>query len=118
MFPRTILALVVTTLTCGVSFATGVPGSDAGTPETILEISAVGITVDAGKDVQESYVLTDRTTATLSGLPVNPADLRPGMVASIVLADDAKTVVALHALPAPRVTKKPNPPSSVVWWIK
>jgi hypothetical protein len=104
-------------LYCGMAMASGIPGSDAGAPKTILEISPMSVTVDAGKDIQESYTINGQTTATLSGTPVRPEDLRAGMLASITLATDGKTVVALHAVPAPRVTKKPPPPSATTVWI-
>jgi hypothetical protein len=116
MFPRTLLACALMALTCGAAMATGVPGSDAGAPKTIIEISPMSLTVDAGKDVQVSYAITGTTTATLSGTPVRPEDLRAGMVASITLSSDGKTAMAIHALPAPRVTKKPPPPPPVIWW--
>ena len=72
----------------------------------------MSITVDAGKDIQESYTITGSTRATLSGIPVRPEDLRAGMLASIIMAGDGNTVVAIHAVPAPRTTKKPKPPEN------
>jgi len=102
----TFLVLVATALVCGAAFATGVRGSDSGAPLPILEISPMSVTVDAGKDIQESYTITQATTATLNGLAVRPEDLRAGMLASFTLASDNKTIVALHAQDAPRATKK------------
>jgi hypothetical protein len=117
MTPRILVAFILAAVMSGTSMATGIPGSDAGAPKTILEISPMSVTVDAGKDIQETYTINGQTTATLSGTPVRPGDLRAGMVASITLASDGQTVVALHAVPAPRVTKKPPPPSTTTVWI-
>jgi hypothetical protein len=114
---RYFLLLTVISLASRLSFATGTPGSDPGAPKTIIEISPMSITVDAGKDVQESYDITGATTATLSGTPVRPEDLRAGMVASIVLSNDGKTAMAIHAMPAPRTTKKPAPGAPTNVWI-
>jgi len=108
MAPRILVAIIAMALASVLSFGTGMPGSDAASPRTILEISPMSVTVDAGKSVQVSYTITQATTATLSGLPVKPEDLQAGMLASIVLASDGQTVVALHALPAPRTVRKPK----------
>ena len=117
MNPRFLLILMLAALTCRVSFATGEKGSDAGGPRTILEVSPMSITVDAGSDVQESYAITATTTATLGGLPVKPADLRAGMVATLVYTSDEKSVVEIHAQPAPRTVRKPKPGDTTTIWI-
>lgn len=117
MSPRILLICLTLAWTSASSFASGTPGSDAGAPKTIIEISPMSITVDAGKDIQESYAITGATTATLNGVPVRPEDLRAGMVASITFSNDGKTAMAIHAMPAPRVTKKPPPPESTSVWI-
>ena len=77
------------------------------TEQTLIEVSPMSITVDAGKDVQEKYNVTGATTATLNGLSVNPRDLRAGMIAVINLAKDGVTVISITAKDAPRTTKKP-----------
>jgi len=111
MPPKTFFTLfLVLALMGSTSFAKKHHRSDAQALQTILEISPMSVTVDAGKDVQESYTITGTTTATLNGLPVKPEDLRAGMVTSIVLASDDRTVEALHAQDAPRTTKKPSKP--------
>jgi hypothetical protein len=117
MSPRFLIVCLMLAWTSVSAFASGIPGSDPGAPKTIIEISPMSITVDAGKDVQESYAITAATTATLGGLAVRPEDLRAGMVASITLSNDGKTAMAIHAVPAPRVTKKPPPPESTSVWI-
>jgi len=77
----------------------------------------MSVTVDAGKDVQETYAITGQTKETLNGVPVTADDLRAGMVARFTLASDNKTVLTLNAKAAPRVTKKPpKPTTTFVWW--
>jgi hypothetical protein len=115
MTPRNLFTLVLLfALLGGTSFAKKHHRSDAQALQTILEISPMSVTVDAGKDVQESYTITGATTATLNGLPVKPEDLRAGMVTSIVLASDDQTVESLHAQDAPRTIRKPKPPTDNV----
>ncbi len=106
MPPRFFLTVLFFALTCGGAFATGERGSDAAAPMQIIEVSPMSITLDAGKDVQESYAITANTRATLDGLAVQAGDLRAGMTASLSLAPDAKTVLAITAHNAQREVKK------------
>jgi hypothetical protein len=109
MFSR-FLACLAFVAFCSGAFATGEPGSDATAPKTIIEISPMSITVDAGRDVQETYTITANTRAILDGLKVQPEDLRAGMIATIYLDHDGKTVLFLTAHAAPRTVAKPPPP--------
>jgi hypothetical protein len=81
----------------------------------IIEISPMSVTIDAGRDVQESYTITAGTKASLNGIPVKPGDLRAGMSARFTMASDNQTVLFLAAKPAPRTVRKPPPPSDTVW---
>ena len=94
--------LLVSAMVCSTSFAKKKHQTVAGAFVKILEISPMSVTVDAGKDVQESYNITAATKATLNGIAVTPDDLRAGMVAKITLGSDNETVVTLDAKPAPR----------------
>jgi hypothetical protein len=113
---RTFFVFFLVALACSTSFAGKKKKNvDAGGTLTIVEISPMSVTVDAGKDVQQDYEITGTTKATLNGLPVRPEDLRAGMIATIVLGSDNKSVVTLNAKDAPRVTKKPVKPHDNVW---
>jgi hypothetical protein len=74
---------------------------------TIEEISPASVTMDIGKEGQETYTITSDTKATLDGAPVSVDDLKAGMVATLTMAADGKTVLDIAAKDAPRVTKKP-----------
>jgi hypothetical protein len=120
MIPRTLRTLMVFVLLVSIGGTCGAKpkkkqGVDKGAKLTILEISPMSVTVDAGKDVQESYDITGTTKATLNGLAVQPSDLRAGMVASVVLSSDNKSVVSIAAKDAPRTTKKPVVHHDNVW---
>jgi hypothetical protein len=86
-----------------------------GKDQTIIEISPMSVTVDAGNDVQQTYAITGTTKATLDGNPVNVDDLKAGMVAAFTLTPDNQSVVTLAAKNAPRVTKKPVVHHDGVW---
>jgi len=81
----------------------------------ITEISPMSVTIDAGRDIQETYAITAATKASLNGIPVKPGDLRAGMRARFTMASDDQTVLFLAATPAPRTVRKPLPPSDTVW---
>jgi len=106
---------LLSAMVCSNSFAKKKHHVDAGADETIVEISPMSVTIDAGKDVQETYSITGNTKATLNGIPVSAGDLRAGMVVNISLASDNQSVLTLAAKPAPRVTKKPVKPTDNVW---
>jgi len=114
---RTLLLLALIASLGGTCMAKGKkkPGLDKGAMQTILEVSPMSLTVDAGKDVQESYDITGATKATLNGIPVQPGDLRAGMVASLALSADGKSVDSITAKDAPRTTKKPVVRHDNVW---
>jgi hypothetical protein len=106
---------LLSVMVCGTSFAKKKNHASAGVFASILEISPMSVTIDAGKDVQETYTVNSDTKATLNGVPVNPGDLRAGMVAQISLAPDNQTVLTITAKPAPRETKKPVKPKETIW---
>lgn len=72
------------------------------TPELkILEVNAVGISVEAGAgDEHIAYKITDNTKVTLNGAKVEARDLRPGMVAKIEAGKD-KVATSIRAKDAP-----------------
>ena len=90
-------------------------GAATAKDQTIIEISPMSVTVDAGNDVQQTYAITGNTKATLDGSPVNVDDLKAGMVATFMLTPDNQAVVTLTAKNAPRVIKKPVVHHDAVW---
>jgi hypothetical protein len=114
---RTFFVFLMVALVCSTSFAGKKKKKQiaAGAQLTIVEISPMSVTVDAGKDVQEDYAITGTTKATLNGVAVKPEDLRAGMTATVKLSADGQSVVALNAKDAPRTVKKPVKPHDNVW---
>ena len=84
---------------------------------TIEEISPASVTVDIGKDGQETYEITGTTKATLDGAPISVDDLKAGMVATFTLGTDEKTALEIAAKDAPRVTKKPVVHHDTTVWV-
>jgi len=84
---------------------------------TIEEISPASVTVDVGKDAQETYMFTSSTKATLDGAPVSVDDLKAGMVADFTLGADEKTVMNVAAKDPRRVTKKPVIHHDTTVWV-
>jgi len=67
----------------------------------ILEVNAVGISVEAGAgDEHIAYKITDNTKVTLNGAKVAARELRPGMVAKIEAGKD-KVATSIRAKDAP-----------------
>lgn len=116
MLPRYLLVCIVLACLCGVSYGKGKKNhtSDSGGPQAIIEVSPMSITVDAGKDVQESYNITGATTATLDGIRIKPEDLRAGMLAMLTLAPNGEDVLSVAAQNAPRSVKAPKKPTDNV----
>lgn len=119
MTSRTLWAPLVLVLfigMCGTTWAKHHKNAAAtGKDQTIIEISPMSVTVDAGNDVQQTYAITGNTKATLDGSPVNVDDLKAGMVATFALTPDNQSVVTLTAKSAPRVTQKPVVHHDAVW---
>ena len=69
---------------------------------TIVEVSAVSITVDVGHDDQQTYRISDSTKTTLNGFPTTPGNLRAGMDVVFTAAADGETLVTLDAKDPPR----------------
>lgn len=79
-------------------------GGPAAPPEhRIMEVDAVSITIDIGKDgnSHEKFKITDATKVTLDGAPAFARDLRAGMHARIEVSPDHTTAISISAKDAP-----------------
>jgi hypothetical protein len=82
---------------------------DSGKDLMIADVSAVSITVTAGRSgtaPQETYKIADSTKIILNGLHATPDDLMAGMFARITLAADNQTARIISARAASRGHKK------------
>jgi hypothetical protein len=114
MFKRLLSSLAILALFSSLGFAKGKASDNLAAP-TIVEISPMSVTLDAGNEAKATYGITNATKITLNGLPVTADDLRAGMLAKVTMAPDSQNLAALDARDAPRTTKKPAPVHDNVW---
>jgi hypothetical protein len=108
MVPRRLSVLLVWLCLAGTGWAApGVHYVYGGKQLLIVEVSGTAITVEAGRETEVTFLLTERTKILLDGFPVSANDVKPGMVAAVKVDSEEKTVVALHLHHPPRPTRKP-----------
>src|ERR1700733_12052577 len=105
MAKRLLSPLVILALLCNLCFAKGKASDNLAAP-TIVEISPMSVTLDAGNEAKATYGITKDTKITLNKLPVTVDAIRAGMIANVTLASDNQNLTALDARDAPRTTKK------------